>query len=142
MIEGVLFTPLRRIATPSGDVLHGLKASAAGYTGFAEAYFSQIHQGALKSWRLHTLATLNLVVPVGSVRFVVYDDRAGSPTTGAFEEYVVGHANYGRLTIWPGIWMAFQGLGPGTSTILSIIDREHDPAESSTREVETIPYAW
>jgi dTDP-4-dehydrorhamnose 3,5-epimerase len=138
MIFGVLLTPLKRIEGAAGDVLHGLKASAPGYAGFGEAYFSEIHEGAVKSWRRHSRVTVNLIVPVGQVRFAVHDE-AQQQTEG----YELGaRRNYARLTIAPGIWFAFKGAGPGSSLILSIIDREHDPAESESRELATIPYSW
>ena len=137
-------TALLHIPGPAGGVLHALKASSDGFAGFGEAYFSEIHPGAIKDWRRHRRVTLNLVVPVGSVRFVVHDDRAGSATCGRFEEYRVGLSigNYARLTVPPGLWLAFQGLGPGTSLILDVIDEEHDRGESDTRPIAALPYEW
>ena len=135
MTTGAILTPLKRIEGPQGAVMHGLKASSPGYVGFGEAYFSQIHEGAVKSWRRHRLTTLNLVVPHGAVRFVAHDGND-------FEEFVVGADNYARLTVSPGLWLAFQGRGPGTSTILSIIDREHDPAESDVRDIDAFAFSW
>ena len=66
-----LLTTLRRIATPNGDVLHGMKASDPGYNGFAEAYFSMVLQGAVKGWKRHFEMTLNLVCIVGGGLFVI-----------------------------------------------------------------------
>ena len=144
MISDVLLTPLRQIAGPAGAVLHGLKASAPGFAGFGEAYFSEIHENAIKSWRRHHRVTLNLMVPIGGVRFVIHDDRPNSPRHGMFDECRLGPAvdHYARLTLPPGLWLAFQGLGPGTSLILDIIDQEHDPAESELRAIDQIPFDW
>jgi dTDP-4-dehydrorhamnose 3,5-epimerase len=142
MIAGVMLTPLRIIDGLAGAVLHAMKASSPGYAGFGEAYFSEIHEGATKSWRRHRQTTMNLVVPIGAVQFVVHDDRTGSGSRGAFSSHTIGPANYNRLTVAPGLWLAFRGVGPGTSTILSIIDQEHDPAESDTCDLEGIAYAW
>jgi len=136
-MEGVLLTPLKRIAGPDGDVLHGLKASAPGYAGFGEAYFSEIHQGVIKKWRRHNRMTMNLVVPRGNVRFVLHDERRGT-----FAEHIIGEANYARLTVAPGLWVAFRGQGPGTSLILDITDAEHDPAEAEGRDVSAFAFAW
>ena len=142
MIEGIRLTPLNRVPTPAGDVLHGLKASGPGFFGFGEAYFSQIYEGATKAWRRHDRATLNLMVPVGLVRFVVHDDRPESSSVGVFEQYWLGETSYARLTVGPGLWMAFQGIGPGTSTILDISNQEYDPGETSARELSTFPFDW
>src|SRR5260370_245511 len=99
MIDGVLLTPLICIQGEAGAVMHALKKSAHGYAGFGEAYFSKIHEGAIKSWRRHTRVTMNLVVAFGQVRFVLYDDRAGSDTQHQFDEVNLGERNYARLTV-------------------------------------------
>lgn len=120
--------------------MHALKKSAPGYVRFGEAYFSEIDQGVVKSWRRHHRVTLNLVVARGQVRFVLYDEKAGHEA--GFEEFSIGESNYARLTVPPGIWMAFQGQGAGTSLILDIIDEEHDPAEAEIKELAAIAFSW
>lgn len=139
MIEDVLITPLKRIMGPAGNVMHVLKTSFPGYAGFGEAYFSEIHEGAVKDWRRHNCVTMNLVVPRGNVRFVVHDEDAGGDI---FDDYLIGEANYARLTIPPGLWVAFRGEGPGTSLILDIIDHEHDPAEADNRDRSAFDFTW
>jgi dTDP-4-dehydrorhamnose 3,5-epimerase len=78
MMEGVTVHPLKHIVVPKGDIYHALKSTDEGYVGFGEAYFSQIEHGAAKGWKRHNRMTLNLVVPVGAVKFVIYDDREGT----------------------------------------------------------------
>jgi len=136
MIAGARLSPLKIIPGDAGGVLHGLKKSWDGFVDFGEAYFSEVHQGAIKSWRRHTRATLNLVVPVGAVRFVLHDGAA-------FGEHTIGRAaDYARLTVPPGLWFALQGVGPGTSLILSLSSLEHDPSEAETRALDGIAYNW
>ena len=69
-LKNILVTPLMRIETPGGDVMHAMKESDAGYVGFGEAYFSWVSGGVIKAWKRHTKTTMNVVVPVGKVRFV------------------------------------------------------------------------
>lgn len=136
MIAGARLSPLKIIPGDAGGVLHGMKKSGEGFADFGEAYFSEIHQGAIKSWRRHARATLNLVVPVGAVRFVLHDGQD-------FGEHTIGRAaDYARLTVPPGLWFALQGIGPGTSLILSVSSLEHDPAEAETRALDGIAYNW
>jgi dTDP-4-dehydrorhamnose 3,5-epimerase len=140
MIEGLLLTPLQVVSNPKGDIYHALKASAPGYQGFAEAYFSTIMPGLIKGWKRHNRNTLNLVVPVGEIRFIVYDDRSGSTTCGQFADVYLGLFNdYTRLTVPPGLWMAFQGVGK-FNLLLNIIDHEHDPAEADNKDLSAIAY--
>ena len=141
MIEGVLLTPLKRVEHPKGDIYHALKASAPGYAGFGEAYFSTIGKGLIKGWKRHNRLVLNIVVPVGAIKFVIHDDRASSPTVGEFFEVIVGDGNYLRLTIPPGVWVAFRGQSDW-NLLLNIIAEEHDPAESDNIELNEIHYDW
>lgn len=142
MITGVTVTELRRIANPNGDIRHAMKVSSPGYAGFGEAYFSSIHPGAIKGWKRHRSATLNLVVPVGNVRFVIHDDRQGSPSQGRFQEWTLGEECYARLTVEPGLWVAFQGRSSLDSMLLNISNEEHDPAEADNRDLQSFIYSW
>lgn len=143
MIEGVSLHPLKHIVVPKGDIYHAMKSTDEGFMGFGEAYFSQIEHGQAKGWKRHNRMTLNLIVPVGAVKFVVYDDREGSETKGKFEEFIISpETNYQRLTVAPGIWMAFYGVGEGTSMLMDIIPEPHDPDEASRKDLSEINYSF
>ena len=140
MIEGLILTPLQVVSNPKGDIYHALKASAPGYHGFGEAYFSSIARGLTKGWKRHNRNTLNLVVPVGEIRFIVYDDRAESSTCGQFADVYLGlSSNYSRLTVPPSLWMAFQGVGE-FNLLLNIIDHEHDSAKADNKDLSEIVF--
>jgi dTDP-4-dehydrorhamnose 3,5-epimerase len=130
MIDGVRLTPLKRISTPNGDVYHAMKRSDCGYNGFGEAYFSAIEPRAVKAWKKHLRMTLNVVVPVGAIRFVLHDDRSESPTAGETWSVVLSPENYMRLTVPPGLWFGFQGVADETSLLLNLADIEHSPDEN------------
>ena len=130
MIEGITLHPLRRISNPKGDILHALKCTDDGFVGFGEAYFTQILPGEVKGWKRHNRMTLNLVVVSGIIKFVIYDDREGSSSFGEFFEIVLSpEENYQRLTVAPGLWMAFQGMCDQTSMLMDIIPEPHDDGE-------------
>ena len=141
-IGGVLVTPLKVIDTSGGDVLHGMKRSDIGFSGFGEAYFSTVEQGVVRAWKLHRKMTLNLVVPLGAVRFIVYDNRQNSSTNGKFQEVVLSRKNYCRLTIPPMLWVGFQGTDNGTNILLNIADIMHIPEEVDTKDMNGIEYNW
>ena len=140
MIKDVIVTRLNVIDTPGGNVLHGMKKSSSGYSGFGEAYFSQIDRGAIKAWKRHKKMTLNLIVPVGKIRFVLFDDREASNTR--FQEIIISKSNYCRLTIPPMIWMGFQGLSDGKSMLLNIANIEHNAHEVDKKDIEQIKFNW
>lgn len=143
MIDGVSVTPLKIVHVPDGDIFHAVKAADSGFVGFGEAYFSTIHQGTVKPWKRHRRMTLNLVVIAGLIRFVVHDERPDSSTFGSTVEYRIGFPDaYSRLTIAPDLWMAFQGIGPGTSMLLNVADIPHDPTEADRGDKDKFGFDW
>jgi dTDP-4-dehydrorhamnose 3,5-epimerase len=142
-IEGVMLTPLRVIKGESGDVMHALKQQEESFQGFGEAYFSTVRPGAVKGWKKHRRMLLNVVVPVGAIKFVLYDPRLGSNSYQTIQEVVLSIENYQRLTVPPGIWMAFQGVGPKENILLNMASIPHDPLEADNLPVqnESIPYS-
>ncbi len=136
-LEGVILTPLKIIPGELGSVFHGMKHTDPGFHGFGEVYFSTVHQGVVKGWKKHTEMVLNVVVPVGSIRFVIYDDREHSATIHHFQEVVLSTDNYYRLTVPPGLWMAFQGVGPSLNLLMNAASIPHDPAEAINDPIST-----
>ena len=141
-IDGVLLTPLKKIAHPLGDIFHGMKKSDDGFVGFGEAYFSTINRDQIKGWNRHTRMTLNLVVPIGRVVFVIYDDRDKSKSKGKFYSVELSPDNYHRLSVPPGLWLAFKGKSNDTNLILNVSDMEHDPDEIEKLDLDQIEYCW
>ena len=143
LIEGVCITPLSIIKTDGGDVLHGMKVTDQGCFGFGEAYFSIIEPGAIKGWKLHKEMVLNLIVPVGSVRFILYDSRNNYCSYKQFQEVELSKKNnYSRLTVPPMIWMGFQGTDKNSSLILNIANKEHSQEEVDRMDLDEIKYNW
>ena len=142
VIRDVLITPLKIIPVAGGDVFHAMKRSDAGFAGFSEAYFSTIEHEAIKPWKRHREMTLNIVVPAGEIRFVIFDDRLGSESFGVKQEVRLSKDNYCRLTVPPMLWMAFQGIHPNASILLNVADIEHDPSEVDRVELDSISYDW
>ena len=127
MVKYELF-PLKRFRLEEGDVLKGVGITDSGFVSFGEVYFSQIKRGKVKGWKKHTVAQLNIVVPVGSVEFVIKDFQ------GNVDNIVLGEDNYQRLVIPRGLWFAFKGLADN-STIMSLTNIIHDPNESENKRL-------
>ena len=136
MLNSIIVTDLNRITVSGGDVLHAMRTDSPGYNGYGESYFSIIEPGAIKAWKKHSEMTLNLVVPLGMVRFVFTD------ADGNFLIKEIGEQNFARLTVPPGIWFGFKGLGNGESLILNISNILHDSNEVERKERHAIPFDW
>jgi dTDP-4-dehydrorhamnose 3,5-epimerase len=126
LLNGAAFlTPLKIIENEKGNVLHALKASDSNFRSFGEAYFSMIHYGEFKGWKLHKCMILNLVVPLGHIRFYLVHGNEELATT-----VDLSVNNYQRLTVNPGTWVGFEGISQGVNLLLNIASVEHDPSES------------
>lgn len=114
------------------------------FEAFGEIYFSCVFPGAIKAWHIHKRMTLNYAVPLGEIRFVLYDDRPDSPTRGEVREMVLGPDAYCLVTVPPMIWNGFKGLGGETSIVANCATIPHDPDEIVRRDPmdSTIPYDW
>jgi len=86
--------------------------------------------------------TLNLLVPIGKVRFVLISDSSDFNDTDSYQEVTLSTDNYSRLTVSPNIWFGFQGLSKEKSMLLNIADIEHDPNEVIRKKIEDMPFKW
>ena len=133
------FTELRRIETSGGEVMKALTADEADFKGLGEAYFSRVNPGCVRAWKRHNEMTVNVVVPVGHVRFVVADTTTESTS---FTHFDLGpEFTYGRLTIEPGTWFGFIG-GTEGGLVLNLSDIVHRPDEADGRALDEFDYAW
>jgi len=141
-LPGVVLTPLRIIEGESGRVLHALRSDRPGFAGFGEAYFSTVAQGAVKGWKKHREMVLNLVVPIGSIRFYLFDDRGlGGDGSVRCSQVDLGTENYQRLTVPAGLWVAFRGLGPGENWLLNLASVPHESSEAESLPLDDTKFA-
>jgi dTDP-4-dehydrorhamnose 3,5-epimerase len=93
---------------------------------------------------VHSRMTLNYAVPVGRIKFVLYDDRADSSTLGEIQEFFLGPDNYQLVTVPPLVWNGFKGIGPEMALVANCASIPHDPTEIDRRDPfdPAIPYDW
>jgi dTDP-4-dehydrorhamnose 3,5-epimerase len=144
MIEGVAVRSLRQIPDERGKVLHMLRADAPHFDRFGEIYFSLVYPGAIKAWHLHKQMTLNYAVVQGTVKMVLFDAREGSATHGELMELFPGEANYCLVTVPPGVWNGFKGVGTEAAIVANCATHPHDPDEIVRMDPlnSQIPYTW
>lgn len=140
-LADILVTPLLRIDTSGGEVMHAMRQDDLGYVGFGEAYVSCIDRGAIKGWKNHTQMTMNLIVLTGMVKFVFCAPNNRGSYDFRTEE--VGDSRYMRITVPPGIWFGFQGVGEKVqSMVLNLASIPHDVNEVMRLDVASINYKW
>ncbi len=117
--------------------MHILKKKELKKWNFKEAYFSKIKFNKIKAWKFHLKMTLNLVVPIGSVKFVFYSEK-----NKQFRTVKIGEKKYLRLTVPPKIWFGFKGIGRHESVILNLSNIEHNSKEILRLHKNKIKYNW
>jgi dTDP-4-dehydrorhamnose 3,5-epimerase len=144
VIHGVTISPLRQIPDERGIIMHMMKRTDDVFGQFGEIYFSGVNPGAIKAWHIHKEMTLNYAVPMGQIKFVLYDSREDSPTCGTVQEIFVGSGNYVLVTVPPMVWNGFKGLGSSMSLVANCASHPHDPDEIERCDPFSpdIPYSW
>ena len=128
---------LNIIQNSNGPIMHGLKKSDPSFEGFGEVYFSTVRYQSIKAWKRHLRMTLNLIVPIGTVKFVFYDEEKN-----IFEEHIIGRNDYFRITVLPKIWFGFKGLDKYENIVMNFANLEHDPKEHEIKDTNYLNYSW
>lgn len=144
MINGVIIKSLQKISDERGCIMHMLKAGDPEFKQFGEIYFSTIYPGIIKGWHNHEIMTLNYAVVKGNIKLVLCDKRIDSPTKGEIQEIFLGDKNFCLVTVPPGVWNGFKGVGVEEAIVANCATHPHDPSELKRMDPFTkeIPYIW
>ncbi len=134
--DKVILTPIERIKIEGGDVIKNIKAGDLGYKNFKETYYSFINFGKKKGWKKHKEMTLNLTCPFGEVNFILSENLED------FESITLNDKNLFRITIKPGIWLAFEGLNKPLSIVNNVADMIHNEDEIERKNLNEVNYFW
>ena len=133
----VKIKPLDILKNPKGDIFKIINRHDKFYSKFGELYLTTIKENLIKGWKFHKIMKMNLVVPVGRVKFVFY-----CPNINFFYEVEIGIDNYMLLNINPKIWFGFKGMDKGTNLILNFSNIVHEDSEVLNKELNQIDYKW
>ncbi len=144
LLEGMAFTSLKVMRDDRGAVFHMVKNQPVAEFSIGEVYFSQVNPGVVKGWKRHQRMTQNVSVPVGIVRFVIFDPRESSSTANQVCVIETGPNQYGRIKIPPGLVYSFGCLSSEPALIVNCADLAHEAQESEAFPLSTdwIPYRW
>jgi len=139
-IQNISVTPLRIIEDDRGSVMHMLRSDAPHFEKFGEIYFSITLPKKIKAWKRHTKMTLNLAVPHGRIRLVVYDDRSSNNANQKIHEFILGpNDNYALIKIPSMVWFGFQNIGGTEALLANCASIPHEPGESEQRDLKEAP---
>ncbi|MGC6367724.1 MAG: dTDP-4-dehydrorhamnose 3,5-epimerase [Candidatus Marinamargulisbacteria bacterium] len=129
--DQIILETLTKVKNPLGDLYH-ISKSNEFLEKVKEIYASTVLPGHFKGWKKHIKMTQKLVVPMGNVEFLLFDDRVS--INKKMQSIIIGVDNYQRLIIPPNVWYGFRCHGDGVAIIINTPDMTHDPTE-----VERLP---
>ena len=142
MISGIKINKKKIIEDNYGSVMHIMNNKDKNYKGFGEVYFSTINYKIVKGWKRHKKMTMNIVVPIGEIKFVFFDDRKKSNSVNSFFEITLSQNNYKILTVPPRIWFSFQGLNKKNNLLLNFSNIKYINNEIEKKNLSFIKYKW
>jgi len=137
--DGTLLQPLIdgvrvRMATTQVDERGTLSELYNPAWGFEEAPLVYVYQVSLrpkkiKGWVVHRLQDDRLFISQGTLRVVLYDDRADSPTHRMVNELFLSEWNRGLLRIPRGVYHALQNVGDTDALFINMPTRAYNHAD-------------
>ena len=139
-MTNIKLTSLSKKNLSNGNLYKFIDKNNENFRKFGEVYFSFIKQKSIKAWKLHKKATMNIVVPIGKVRFILFENKDNKFYD--FKEIKIGQSNYKLLTIKPNTWYGFQGLSKNLNLIVNLTNLVHDDNEMIRKKITYFPYDW
>jgi dTDP-4-dehydrorhamnose 3,5-epimerase len=128
-LEGVVYSPAVSHVDHRGSLTEAVNFSDPFWDEpIVYSYCFTIRRGRIKGWGMHRLQADRYFLATGSVRVVLYDGRAQSPSHGRFAQFHLTDASRARLLIPPGVWHADQNWGESEAVLLNFPTRPFDHA--------------
>ena len=146
LIEGVRTKPLKVVADERGRLMEMLRADDEFFTKFGQVYLTAAYPGVVKAWHYHEKQTDHFVCVAGMMKLVLYDEREGSPTRGAINEFFVGEHNLLLVTIPPLVFHGFKCISEREALVVNIPTEVYDYKKPDEFRLAAhdpkIPYDW
>ena len=146
MIDGVMVKKLKVIPDERGRLMEILRADDGCFEKFGQVYLTTAYPGVVKAWHYHKKQTDNFTCVHGMMKVVLYDSRKKSPTFKKLMEIFVGEKNPALISVPPGVYHGFKGIGPETAYFLSIPTLPYNYTEPDeyrlSPDSSEIPYDW
>jgi dTDP-4-dehydrorhamnose 3,5-epimerase len=135
-LKNIKIIKLKSFKNDKGDVFRAFRKNEHKIGKFGEVYFSWIKRNAIKGWKLHKKMHMNLVVPVGAVKFVFCHNNK-------FKEIVIGEKKYSRIYVPSNILFAFQNVSRKKSLVVNYSNIIHQKKEETINlSLKELNYLW
>tara|TARA_B100001121_G_C18573340_1_gene566077 strand:+ start:547 stop:948 length:402 start_codon:yes stop_codon:yes gene_type:complete len=118
----------------AGNIIKFIDIKSKFFDKFGEIYFSEVNYKMIKGWKLHKQMQMNICVPAGEVKFVLFCNEK-------FNEIILNKNSF-ILTIYPNTWFAFQGMSKNLNLVTNFSNIVHSDEESITKSLSQFNYEW
>ena len=147
LIDGVILREVRNVLGSNSRLTEVFRPEwEPSRAPVAQVFQVLIYPGNTPDWNCHKQTLDRLFVGVGQIKLVLFDGREASPTYRRINEFNLGEARPGLVTIPPGVWHALQCRGPAGALVLNLPshpynyeDPDHYRLPGDTSE---IPYTF
>ena len=130
MIKKIKVFKLKKIKNNLGNITKFINKNDKFFKKFGEVYFSDIKKDKEKGWNLHKKSTCLITCFKGKVLFTLSDYKLKKKIKLTLNSKIPK-----ILIIPPYIWFKFKSIG-GSSTIINLIDNEHDKNETEKKLIK------
>ncbi len=145
-IDGVKIKSLKVIPDERGWLMEILRCDDEIFQKFGQVYITTAYPGVVKGWHYHKKQTDNFTCVCGMMKVALYDARDGSKTKGNIVEIFVGEKNPVLISVPPGVYHGFKGIGTDTAYFLSVPTLPYNYEEPDEYRLapdsDEIPYDW
>ncbi|UCF68328.1 MAG: dTDP-4-dehydrorhamnose 3,5-epimerase family protein [Acidobacteriota bacterium] len=146
MIEGVCVDRLEPRVDERGRLVELFRRDDPATRDYGQIHVTTLYPGVVKAWHRHRRRADVIAVVAGMARLGLYDERQGSATEGELNQFFLGVHAPMRITIPPGVWFGFKGMGTDEAVIVVLTSQPFDPRDPDEDRldplVNEIPFDW
>jgi dTDP-4-dehydrorhamnose 3,5-epimerase len=147
LIEGVRIRPATTHPDDRGTVCEVFDPKWAVHEApLVYVYTATIRPSKIKGWVVHREQDDRLFVSQGTLRFVLFDDRAESPTYKLLNEIFIGEQNRALIIIPRGVYHALQNVGLTDAVFINMPTKAYNHADPDKFRLpitnDLIPYQF
>jgi dTDP-4-dehydrorhamnose 3,5-epimerase len=126
LIDGVRLREVRNVVRDNRVITELYRSDwALDDESVGQVFQSLLMPGAVSAWHAHAETIDRLAVVAGTVKVVLYDNRAGSPTFGRINELRLGPLRPATLVVPAKVYHGIQNIGAETAVLLNMPDRAY-----------------
>lgn len=146
-IDGLLVRELCTLPDERGELCELYRTAWGLHAATVEhAYLSTVRPGVVKGWVMHRSQDDRIAVLFGALRWVWYDARPESPTSGSVIELTITERNRALVVTPANVWHAVENVGESDAAFVNFPSVPYNHADPDKYrlplENDRIPFSF